>query len=528
MNFISLEIISNFVLLLAIFFSMTGFGAYINTRFLKIKTFNFYENFIFGIFFFVIYLQVHIIFFPINLPNSIILIFFLIFGFIKSLKEFFKIIDTKFIISIILSFLIIINSNVYPYQLTVFDYGLYHNTYMNWLNQDNIVLGLANLQFRFGYSGSSYLIGAFFNFYPFSSQGYIFSSSIFFVFLIFLLIKNINYKSNHYFNVFNILILYVIFKYILVEAIGDVSGDKIGAALIIFLIHNLVKNNFYKKNNNDILGFITLALLITLGPLTWFLAILFLIYYIWEKLLIIKNNSRVIVLCFFLCLIFGLLNFLKSGNIFFPIIFPIIETNFTINDDGALYQIRNFPKGYAEGLDWLIPKLKVTILKNNYVILYLASLLILILSYFTKYKKDIFRNKIVIKLTIIIFITIIFWFFNAPVMRYAKIYFWIGFILIFSLFFSNFLNKKFYPILFIFIFSYCVISSLNNLVINRNNTNEVSAQMKHPLTKINLNENLDVYLNNLNYTREKFHVPQLPKTNLIFEKKYFSKFYFKN
>ena len=135
----------------------------------------------------------------------------------------------------------------------------------------------------------------------------------------------------------------------MVEAIGDVSGDKIGAALIIFLIHNLVKNNFYKKNNNDILGFITLALLITLGPLTWFLAILFLIYYIWEKLLIIKNNSRVIVLCFFLCLIFGLLNFLKSGNIFFPIIFPIIETNFTINDDGALYQIRNFPKGYAEG-----------------------------------------------------------------------------------------------------------------------------------------------------------------------------------
>ena len=52
--------------------------------------------------------------------------------------------------------------------------------------------------------------------------------------------------------------------------------------------------------------------------------------------------------------------------------------------------------------------------------------------------------------------------------------------------------------------------------------------MKHPLTKINLNENLDVYLNNLNYTREKFHVPQLPKTNLIFEKKYFSKFFFKN
>lgn len=531
MNLINIELLLSYFALILIFFSITGLGNYLNINFFKIQIDNFYENFIIGISFVIFYLQIHVIFLPINLINSLVIILLLILGFLYSIKKIIKKLDFKFLISLTLCFLIIINSNVYPYWTTLYDYGFYHNTYLNWLNQENIVVGLANLHFRFGYTGSSYLLGAFFNFYPYYGNGYIFTSSIFFVFLIFLFINKIDLKQNTFLNIFNIFILYVIIKYILVETLSDVSPDKIASCLLIFLIYCLIKNSYLKKSNNYQLCFITLSILVTLGPLTWFIVILFLTILIYENYIDLKNKYKFLFYLFCFCTIYALLNFLKSGNIFYPIIFPIIDTFFTVYSNEALYHSQNFPKGYPTGIEWVLPTLKITILSNKFVILYLISLISLIFLTLSRYKLYLFQNKIILKLNLILILAIIFWFVNAPVIRYAKIYFWLGFIIIFSFYFKNFIKIKFYPILYFCIFLYCGISSINNLAIKRSDISKYEAQVLNPLKeKITINNNQKIYINSFNYTEEKFHIMhdvfEGKKNDLVFNKNFFPMFYF--
>ena len=531
MHLINYETFLIYFFLIAIFFAITGLGNLCNVKIFKINTLNFYENFIIGIFFLIFYLQIHIIFFPINLVYSSVLLFLLLIGFLKSIKEIKKILNIKFFLSLLICLPIVLNSKVYPYTSSIYDYGLYHNTYLNWLNQDNIVLGIANLHDRFGYSGSSYLLGAFFNFYPFFNNGFIFTTSIFFVFLIFLLIYEINFKKTNYSNIFNILILYVVIKYILVESLGDVSPNKISACLLIFLFHNSINNYNIKLDNNYLNGFITLPILITLGASTWFVVVLSLIVLFWKNFNKVLRNYMVVFLCFILCLNFGLLNFLKSGNIFYPIIFPIFETNFTLLDNSALYHIKNFPKGYPEGAEWIIPKLKSLIFSNKFVFLYLLSLISIFILLLTKYRNIVIRNWIFLKLILIISLSIFFWFLNAPDTRFAKIYFWIGFILILSLYFENFIKAKMFPILIICIFSYCIFSSYNNLAYTRSTISKFDALKLHPITnEFKINDQNSIYIRELNYSNQKFSITGLPDNikNLVYEKKIFSKIYFKN
>ena len=524
MKYINLEIIPIYLFLILIFFSITCLGKLINKKFLKIIILNFYENFIIGISFIVLYLQIHIIFLPINLLTSSILIILLSFSLIANSKEILNKINFKFLISFCLCFFIIINSNVFPYYYTLYDYGLYHNTYLNWLNQESLTLGLANLHFRFGYSGSSYLLGAFFNFYPYFGSSYIFTSSIFFTFLIFLLIDKINFLKNDYSNIFNALIIYVVLKYIFVESLSDVSSDKIASSLLIFITYNLINNSYSKNKNNHFLSLISMCVLVSMGPSVWFIVFLLMIYFLWEYHPDIKINYKIFFYGTSICLLFGIINFLKSGNLFYPLIFPIFDTFFTIYGDEALYQIKNYPKGYPEGLEWILPKLKITIVSNNFVILYLLSTSLLILTFFTKHKVLLLKDGIVLKLTSLFTLAIIFWFFNAPVIRYAKIYFWISFIIILSFYFKTFIKTKFYSIFFILIYFYSAYSSLDNLAINRSFVSEEKAKNKHILNKKKeINDGQNIYLNDLNYTHEKFHIPNLPTAgnidNLIYEKR---------
>lgn len=531
MTFFSQQIFFSFFALIFFFFSITGLGVILNNKVLKIQINNFYENFIIGIFFIILYLQVHIIFLPINLLNSFILFALLLIGQYFFLKEIPKILNIRFLVSLFVSYMIILNANVYPYFTAIYDYGLYHNTYINWLNQENITLGLANLHMRFGYSGSSYLIGAFFNFYPYFNTSFVFSTSIFFVFLIFLFLSNIKFKDNNFSSIFNILIIYVVLKYILVESLGDVSPDKITSCIIIYIFYNFIKN-FRLKNrydNNYLISLLSLTILISLSASTWVIVVFLFIYLLMEKNFSIIKNIPVITLSIFLCLNFALLNFLKSGNIFYPVIFNFFETSFVVNNNDALFKIKNFPKGYPVGTEWIIPKLKNIIFLNNYVLVFCGFLISLI--FLSIFKKEIiFEKKKFLKLLIIINLSIIIWFLNAPDLRFAKIYFWLGITLILSFYFEKFIINKFYPILYICIFTYCFYSSFGNLAYKRSFVEKNQAIEKFKVKKIiKINSNDKIFISDLNYSNEKFSIPEIPENieNLTYEKNFFSKIYFK-
>ncbi len=184
-------------------------------------------------------------------------------------------------------------------------------------------------------------------------------------------------------------------------------------------------------------------------------------------------------------------------------------------------------------MEWVLPTLKIIILSNKFVILYLISLISLVFLSLSRYKSYLFQDKIILKLNLILILAIIVWFLNAPAIRYAKIYFWLGFIIIFSFYFKNFIKIKFHPILYFCIFLYCVISSFNNLAINRSYISKNEALELHPLKeKISINKNQQIYMYGFNYSTEKFHIFHDVSggkiDDLVFEKNYFPLFYFKN
>ena len=528
------NIIISYILLITLFFSMVGGGKLINDKFLKIYTYNIYENFIIGLLFIVLYLQIHIIFFPIDLKFLLLPLIFIVVG----LKNFFVFIrnklDYKILISLILCFPIIFNSTVYPFYDSVYDFGLYHNTYINWLNQSNMPFGLANLHDRFGYAGSSYLLGAFFNFYPFSDNGYVFTTSIFFVFLVFLLLKNINLREGNFSNIFNILILYVVFKYIFVESLGDVSPDKIFGCLLIFIFYNLINNYQKSIDNNFLYSLVTLSLLVTFTPSSWFIVIALILILYSEKNKKLFSNIKVLTFCTVICFSFAVLNFLKSGNIFFPIIFPIFQNDFTIVNSDLMYQIQAFAKGYPSGNEWIVPTLKNTFLLNKFAFIYAVLFIMFIVLTFSKLRYKIFDNKIFVKLFLLLNLCIIFWFFSAPSLRFGKIYFWIGLVLLLSFYISIIFNKfyfsKLFPFFCIIIFSYCVYSSHNNLAMNRSLLSKNEAIETFPVKKIlKTISDTNINIQQFNYTNEKLSFPNYNEKLelLIYEKSFFSKIYFK-
>ena len=98
MSLLNVDLVVSYFILIITFFSITGLGNFLNTKFFKIKIFNFYENFIIGISFVIFYLQIHIILLPITfLYSSIIGIMRLLRGFSLFLREIKS--NTKSIIS---------------------------------------------------------------------------------------------------------------------------------------------------------------------------------------------------------------------------------------------------------------------------------------------------------------------------------------------------------------------------------------------------------------------------------------------
>ena len=96
----------------------------------------------------------------------------------------------------LLIFLLIVKSDVYQP-----DAILYHLQYTSILNEEKIILGLANFHFRFGHISVMQYFSAFFNNYIFAEKGIILSSAIIASSVIVNFISQIyNYLKNKKFN----------------------------------------------------------------------------------------------------------------------------------------------------------------------------------------------------------------------------------------------------------------------------------------------------------------------------------------
>ncbi len=315
------------------------------------------------------------------------------------------------------------------------DMLLYHLNYQNWINTEKLVIGLSNINGRYGFSslhdyissilwiGDNFLLLNFLNL------------SFYFVLFNFLTInilnkKSILFKSSLFIIIFGILDNFGLeggrngFLYI------EGAGKQDSAFSILFYISNILLINAIlnkKVNNSD---FLISCLLVAFSIQLRILGIVTLIplgyyFYLLNKTTINSYIRRITLLLplTFVGVVWGLKNILISGCLLYPVEITCINSLNWYIADSATYEAgytENFYGAFTFGDNLLSWFNTWSQLSNNYTVSinFLGSiLLIIIFKYIVfKYKKNISLKYIFFLSVYIIFIYSL-WITNAPAIR---------------------------------------------------------------------------------------------------------------
>lgn len=490
-----LEIIYLILALSFIFISTTSLGEIINNKIFFIKFHNYYENFISGIFIILLCLMFIHFFFPINSISTIPITILLFFSFLKKITNFKSFLYNKkflleFFLGFFIIFTIIINSNIYPFP-DISDFGLYHKIYINYLNQSNIIFGFANIHDRFGYSGNSFLLTSFFNFYPNLNFGYKFTIPIFFTFILLFFISEFKWEKKSFKkNIFIIFSFYVLFKFIFVERLSDVAPYKIFLILALYIIY---KKIFYEINKVENLINIlnSISILISTGPYSWFFCLFYGVFIFYNKLLLIKKIN-LLPNIFFVSFYF-ITNFIKTGFIFFPSNINLFFYKFSwsiseIQLSDLLRITEMYPKQHVDNYNWILEWAIHYLPRTNYLIVYIILLSLFIFITLLKILK---LSKIgnELKQLIILTLTIITWFSLSPDLRYGAPLIWLSIIVLASVISYQLLqsfkySKILLPILILGLYVYGFNKNINS--IKKNIDLNFSSKINYSLNYIDL------------------------------------------
>ena len=468
--------------MLNIFFSsivstiiLLSYGSLFNKFFFKKNFFgnDFYYSGLYG-FILIGFIGVLVNFFlPIKLFVGNIFLIFSIIIFIKlyyNQKEKIKFIFLIIFISTT-TFLLVTLSNINRP-----DAGLYHLPYINFLQENKIILGLTNIHYRFGHTSIFQYISAIYNNSLFEKEFITIPlASLFSFFLVFLLDKFKRFldskkEINKIFTFF--LLIFSIYSFNRYSNYGnDAPANIFFFILLIALldINNLKSVNFKTFFNISILT----IFLTTLKPMMIITLILPLILFLINKnkFDIIKNRNA--LLCFVLISLWLVKNLLLSGCFIFPLKTTCITKLDFYNESitiKASLEAEAWSKGYPDSqkktnYENYISEFKwiKTWLDNHFkkIIEKILPIFILILLFFKKkifsinfYKKELFRNINGNKNNLFIIIFLLFccviWFLKFPVYRFG-LAFISSFILLTSIILfanekSKLYNKNFYYI----------------------------------------------------------------------------------
>jgi hypothetical protein len=420
---------------------------------------------------------------------AIIALLFIIFS--KNLN--YKIIKISFIAGCISSILIILSNVNRP------DAGLYHLPYISIINNEKIIIGLANLHSRFGHISIVQYTSAIFKNSLFGTNGILIPTALissFFVLFLFDILIKIRKKIllTEYFLIFFLFIfsLYHFSNYS--EYGNDVSAYIyfFFTIIIFYKIKNFKKNN--PKENGKILVTSTFVILnkiffslILLIPIMIFFLMKKKIYYL---------KYRALIFSLFFIVLWMIKNFFVTGCVLYPIESTCIKKINWLN----INDIKNLNvsgEAWAKGwIDQKEPKLTMEEYKSefkwvktwkekhfNKILEKFSPFIIFnifIIFFFFLYKKKQ-KNIIIIKdyqnkskILFVLFLSalgISFWFLKFPLYRYGLAY--LASFVIFSslltlLFFSK--NKNFFSINFynytiyfaIFLFIIFNVKRINN------------------------------------------------------------------
>jgi hypothetical protein len=497
---IFLAIIFSSIIILGYGFFFYNF-AFNNKIFIEKK---YYELSIFGIIFISFLAVLTNFVLPINkLVGSIFLLLGIILFFIFFIKNKFKNKILKYIfLSTFINFFLIFNTNIYRP-----DAGLYHLPFVSILNENKIIIGLANIHFRFGTNSIIQYLSAFYNNYFFSTENItvplatIFSSYIIMNYKeIFFNLKKKNYKISIS---LLCLLIFSIYSFNNYSKYGnDVPAHIFYFIIIIFFLKS--NNSYTNKNFFKIFYFsIYLFAIKAFMFLALFFPILIFLIIKNKKNLIINKNSIIVFVFLFSWI---LKSVLTSGCFLYPVSETCIN-NLKIYDKEKTILESNSGEAWAK--DWVNqnsdnPKLEFKDYNKSFnwfktwsrnhlykiyekIIPFLFFLLVLFIFFFIifalKRNKKIITDKsnvsiIYFLLGISLLFTIV-WFVKFPLYRYGLCFIIISIILSYSFIIEKlvkYLSKEnikdiFITLIFISFFAFfvknfqrIVISKVNNYI----------------------------------------------------------------
>jgi hypothetical protein len=389
-----------------------------------------------------------------QLLNSIIALIFLSILFVRNnISFFFNNVKNIFFLSLFSSLIIILSTVYAP------DGSLYHIPYIKLLNEEKIIVGVSNINFRFALNSIVQYISAFFYNYIFGEVGITIPLALIPSFFIFFLIHRILSKINFFknYNLFYILILF----FFLISSIYSFSryseyGNDAAAHIYYLYLICLFFEHKNIKERNFIYMTLILSIFLLANKLFFIFSFLFPLY-----LIIINRNyfffkNKLFILSIFLFLLVVIKNILISGCAFYPVKEFCFNSLYWTNINEVYSQslegeawakgwvnqtlIQDF-KEYTSNFNWIQSwfnvHFKVIIQKFSPIVIFiLLFLLILKLSDLNFFKKKIVKvnlNKHFYFIFLFSVLSFAFWFYKFPLYRYGYSFILVFFIILLSL-----------------------------------------------------------------------------------------------
>lgn len=388
---------------------------------------------------------------------------------------------------------IFITSYISFYSNYNVDSPMYHLQILKWQTEYKTVLGISNLEIRFGDNSTWHSLVSItdINFNNFSTKYFL--SSVIISIAIYEIFNNFKtYTLNHFFLNFSFIILFF-FSLIhpfkngpILNHLGNPDLDIVPMTMFLISIFILIK--FYEEKNKELFQLYIFCAFFCVTSRIIYLPLIIPIIYHYTSTKNINNFN-------FYFLSFGgslwlIKSFLNSGCLIFPYKFTCLNVNWSPGKENIKYHLNEVMSYSRDGpfrskykdfdytlnsLDWFYPWINNYYLESAFLILFsliiLVSFVIILLGNLIKRKPQFVQFREYKVIIFILLITFTIWF-SAPEIRLG-----IGVLLALPAFlFTYSLNKYFYnyvkkfynyaSIIFFIIFSLFFIKNFNLFLFN--------------------------------------------------------------
>ena len=319
------------------------------------------------------------------------------------------------------------------------DTGLYHAQFIQWIANFKTVPGLGNLHGRFGFNNQSFLLEAFFSFSFLKLRSFHLVNSYFLLIISFSLILTLQrtIQSNRIRSILYIG-LTVLFQVFYLVSASSPTPDIFVTAGIWFIVMTYLERIASQSNNKIYWVILIIAsfFLVTVKLSSLPIVLIVFLYFLEPGSTLLRKLFLIIIPGLIILIPFFVRNYIISGYLIYP--YPFINL---FNPDWKIpvpyvYEMKSVISTHAQAGDWQTRAFSEWLpiwfsnLSTGFKTLSLFILLSPLLTISIIMLRGSIRNffKYELKILLICFLAIIFWFFSAP--NYRFIY---GFLFIYLL-----------------------------------------------------------------------------------------------